>query len=68
MEQPSEENGIDRIVEVVDTHDKIACCDGRYVHWVRGHGGGDRYSLVFFTLDPDVATAPDGAVRMFAAP
>ena len=68
VEQPSEENGIDRIVEVVDTHDKIACCDGRYVHWVRGHGGGDRYSLVFFTLDPDVATAPDGAVRMFAAP
>jgi hypothetical protein len=33
---------------VVDTHNRIARVDGRYVHWVRGCGGGDRYSLIFY--------------------
>ena len=32
LEQPCEYEGVDRVIEVVDTHDKIACCDGRYVH------------------------------------
>jgi len=45
-------------VYVVDTHDCIARVDGRFVHWVRGHGGGDRYSLIFFSTTPSCATEP----------
>ena len=37
-----------RAVAVVDTRNRIARVDGRYVHWVRGFGGGDRYSLIFY--------------------
>ena len=33
------------------------------MHWVRGHGGGDRYSLVFYTLDPEAFTIPGSALR-----
>eukprot|EP01051_Picozoa_sp_SAG22_P017264 SAG22_NODE_2622_length_2365_cov_3.616064_2_plen_129_part_00 len=50
------------LVKVVDTHNRLACVDGRFIHWVRGSGGGDRYSLVFYSLDPDAATKPVCAV------
>lgn len=48
-------------VHVLNTHDRIARVDGRFVHWVRGHGGGDRYSLIFFSTTPDCATEPTKA-------
>jgi hypothetical protein len=35
-------------VLAVDTHDKLAKIDGRFVHWVRRFDGGDRYSLIFY--------------------
>ena len=41
---------------VVDTHNKLARVDGRYVHWVRPHDGGDRYSAIFFSNDPEHST------------
>ena len=34
-------------VAVIDTRNRIACIDGRYVHWVRKYTG-DRYSLIFY--------------------
>lgn len=37
-----------RVVHVVETRGRIARVDGRHVHWVRTHGGGDRYSLIFY--------------------
>lgn len=43
-------------IYVVDTHNKIARVDGRFIHWVRGHGGGDRFSIIFFSTDPSGAT------------
>jgi hypothetical protein len=56
------------MLHVVNTHDRIACVDGRFVHWVRGHGGGNRYSLVFYTLDPDAYTLPRRALRVVGEP
>eukprot|EP00121_Abeoforma_whisleri_P000209 Awhi_evm1s188 len=38
-----------RIIHVVDSHRKLVCFDGRFVHWVRPFSGGDRYSLIFFS-------------------
>ena len=29
-------------VHVLTTRDRIARIDGRFIHWVRGHSGGDR--------------------------
>lgn len=52
-------------VEVVDTHGRVASMDGRFVHWVRGHDGGDRYSLVFYSLDPAAETEPSSGIRVF---
>ena len=52
-------------VEVIETHNRITSMDGRFIHWVRGHGGGDRYSLVFYSLDPDAATESIHALRDF---
>eukprot|EP01134_Creolimax_fragrantissima_P004984 CFRG4984T1 len=43
-------------VYVADTHNKLAIVDGRYIHWVRSFGGGDRYSLIFFTNNTDNGT------------
>lgn len=48
-------------VYVLNTHDRMARVDGRFVHWVRGHGGGERYSLIFFATTPDCATEPTKA-------
>ena len=46
-------------VAIVDTRNRIACIDGRFVHWVRNYTG-DRYSLIFYdTSDrPGHWTAP----------
>jgi hypothetical protein len=52
-----------RCVVVVDTHNKLARIDGRYVHWVRRFRGGDRYSLVFFTTATADASATSGTAR-----
>lgn len=36
------------LVNIVETHNRIARVDGRHVHWVRTWQGGDRYSLIFY--------------------
>ena len=59
MEAPSGD-----AVYVVNTKNRMARVDGRFIHWVRGHGGGDRYSLVFFSTDKDRATPPVQAVHL----
>lgn len=51
-----------RTLYVVDTHNKIAKVDGRYVHWVRPFQGGDRYSLIFFTTSEKERTERTKAV------
>ena len=44
---------------VVETRDRVAKVDGRFIHWVRGYGGGGvRYSLIFFATDPARGTPP----------
>jgi len=39
-------------IMVIDTHNKMVRADGRFAHWVRGHGGGDRFSLAYFCTNP----------------
>jgi len=45
------------LVTVINTHNKLAKCDGRFPHWVSKYEG-ERFSVVFFrshgTLDPPV--------------
>ena len=48
-------------VWVVATKDRVAKLDGRFIHWVRGYGAGERYSLIFFATDPEHAVAPTGS-------
>merc|ERR1711865_1355409 len=43
-------------VHILNTHDRIARVDGRFLHWVRGHSGGDCFSLIFFSTTPACAT------------
>ena len=40
---------------MLDTRDRMARVDGRFVHWVRGYEG-TRYSLIFFSTAPESAT------------
>ena len=49
-------------VWVVETKDRIAKVDGRFIHWVRGYAGCPRYSLIFFCTDPAHATEPTDSV------
>jgi hypothetical protein len=49
-------------VAVVRTHDRLACVDGRFPHWVRGYGGGTRYSVIYYVTDKDCATPRGAAV------
>ena len=49
-------------VYVVNTHNRMACVDGRHVHWVRPWTAAqeqettNRYSLIFYSTDPQQAT------------
>jgi hypothetical protein len=45
-------------VHVLNTHGRIAQIDGRFIHWVRGHGGGDRYSVIFYSTNESRRTEP----------
>lgn len=45
-------------VHVLTTHNKIARIDGRFIHWVRGHSGGDRYSVIYYSTNEAHATPP----------
>ena len=52
---------------VVDTRNRVAKVDGRFVHWVRGFRG-DRYSLIYFVLSKENHTprrwsVDDGLVK-----
>ena len=38
-------------LNVVKTHNRLVKVDGRFIHFVRGFGGGIRYSLVFYSLN-----------------
>jgi len=38
-------------VHVIDIHDKIARIDGRFIHWVRGYNGGDRFSVIYYSTN-----------------
>ena len=44
-------------VRVIHTHNRLACIDGRFPHWVSGYSG-ERYSVIFYrsagSLDPVV--------------
>ena len=41
----------------VDTHDRLACVDGRFTHWVTSYDGAERFSVVFYRLDGPVELA-----------
>lgn len=47
---------------VVTTRNRIARVDGRFVHWVRGWGDGDRYSVIYFCTNESKATKATTAV------
>lgn len=54
------------VLHVVNTHNRIARIDGRFVHWVRPWQDGDRYSLVFYDTShrhptPLLPTGIDGS-------
>ena len=54
-------------VRLVDTRNRLACCDGRFPHWVRGGYDGERYSVVFYRSS-GVREASVGAYRELSAP
>lgn len=45
-------------VHVITTHNRIGRIDGRFIHWVRGHSGGDRYSVIYYSTNDAHATLP----------
>jgi hypothetical protein len=47
---------------VVTTRNHIAAVDGRFVHWVRGWGAGDRFSIIYFCTNVAEERAPTTAV------
>lgn len=64
VESVSNEDEIDGTrIDVIDTHNRVACVDGRYVHWVRGYDEGDRYSLVFYCMSGIDVVEPVLAIR-----
>ena len=46
----------------MDTKDKVAAIDGRFVHWVAPGYVGERFSFVWYRRNPDPAAA-EPAVR-----
>jgi hypothetical protein len=40
----------------------------RFIHWVRGYGGGDRYSVIFYCTDKSCETLPTEAVDLTFVP
>jgi hypothetical protein len=55
-------------VSVVGTHGRLVRVDGRFVHWVRRFGGGDRFSLIFYATVGTGATEKSRAVHAGAIP
>lgn len=48
-------------IAVVSTLNKIVKVDGRFLHWVKDYQG-ERFSLIWFSVDEEVRTAPVHAV------
>ena len=46
----------------VETRNRVARVDGRRVHWVRAHRGGDRYSVVFYGTAVSPGMEVEGSV------
>ncbi|KAL1522711.1 hypothetical protein AB1Y20_017686 [Prymnesium parvum] len=55
-------------VAVVETRNRVAKVDGRYVHWVRPHSGGDRFSIIFYNTSADPAHPLGPAVHPLSIP
>jgi len=49
-------------VTVINTHNRVAAIDGRFVHWVAPGYSGERFSLIYYRRTPDPAAA-EPAVR-----
>ena len=57
-------------VAIVRTHNRLACIDGRFPHWVSGYdhnddgsgGAGSRYSVVFYVTERSCYTPKTVAV------
>lgn len=41
-----------REVVAINTHGRMAKCDGRFPHWVAPYSG-ERYSIIWFTTSPE---------------
>lgn len=44
-----------REITCIDTYRRLGCIDGRFTHWVDGYEG-ERFSVVFYTVDPQHKT------------
>ena len=51
-----------REIVVVNTKEKLAKVDGRFVHFVKDWTGKERFSVIFFCCDPLLRRAPERAV------
>lgn len=52
-------DGVD-VLYIINTRGRLSKVDGRHVHWVRGHSGGDRYSIILYDTTAQKPT-PKGA-------
>jgi hypothetical protein len=49
-------------IVMINTFQSIAKLDGRYIHWVRDFSGSERYSIIWFCVDPERRTQPERSV------
>ena len=51
------------VVASVNTFERLACINGQYSHWVDGYDG-ERFSVIFYTVDTAHYTPPTTATPL----
>jgi len=62
------ETGDPNVVAAFDTHGRPTRLDGRRVHWVAPHTGGDRYSLIMYAVKGEPTPVSDETNASFVEP
>ena len=62
------ETGDPNIVVAFDTRGRPTRLDGRRVHWVAPHTGGDRYSLIMYAVKGEPTPVSDETDALFVRP
>lgn len=57
-----ESGGAGSEIVAIDTFQKIARLDGRFIHFVKDFSGDERYSIIWFCVDEEKRKDPERAV------